>query len=167
MGSGYGAVSSPATAGAHRPPASSLSILCTKVGSHPKPTNHGVYKQPQTLSHYYTLISFIPLLPSNAFPTRSNGLKMPFLPRERKAGSNSDLCANHHQRLTSNLGLHVSERGKENGTFFSLLMQRAAQDCTAQKQLSAVEAKGSEDSTPYSFLQRQCCTGVNFVKSFA
>lgn len=71
---------------------------------------------------------------------------MPFLPRERRAGRDSDLCAS----ITSHLELHVSEAGKENGTFFSVLMQRAARDHTAQKQLWAAdtEAKGSEEGTP-------------------
>lgn len=110
----------PPTPGAHW----SLGSLCTKVGSHPKPTNHGVSKQ--ALLHCCTLLSCIPLPPSNAFPTRFNGSTMPFLPRGRKAGSNSDLRANHPRLLTSNLGLHVSETAKENGTFFPLLMQRAA-----------------------------------------
>lgn len=84
--------STPATAGAHSPPRLLPQHPLHKGWIPPEPANHGVYEQPQTVWRYYTMIS--KLMPSQyAFPTWSNGLKIPFLPRERKAGSDSDLCA--------------------------------------------------------------------------
>jgi len=75
-GSGCGAASPPRPE-LTDPPASRLGILCTKVGSCPKPAAHGVHQQPRTPAHCCTWISrFTPshaLTPCRPHSSRGNG----------------------------------------------------------------------------------------------